>query len=96
VYTIAVIITQERPDSRDATSLIDEIVRDVASAYPPTSRHDLGPAQLATEGVAFFITRVDDVAPGCGGIKLCGHDFGEIKRLYVRPSFRRRGDWPGW
>src|SRR5204863_187661 len=28
---------------------------------------------------------------GCGGIKLFGTEYGETKRMYVRPQFRGRG-----
>ncbi len=27
---------------------------------------------------------------GCGGIKLFGRNYGELKRMYVRPEFRGR------
>jgi putative acetyltransferase len=35
--------------------------------------------------------RHDGIATGCGGIKLFGTDYGEIKRMYVRPAFRWLG-----
>ena len=28
---------------------------------------------------------------GCGGIQLFGTEYGELKRMYVRPEFRGRG-----
>ena len=28
---------------------------------------------------------------GCGGVKLFGREYGEVKRMYVRPDFRSRG-----
>jgi len=40
--------------------------------------------------VAFFVLRVDGHAAGCGGILLFGEDYGELKRIYVRPEFRGR------
>jgi len=43
------------------------------------------------EGVAFFVTRHDAAAAGCGGIQLFGSDYGEIKRMYVAPDHRGHG-----
>jgi ribosomal protein S18 acetylase RimI-like enzyme len=46
---------------------------------------------LIAEAVAFFVLRADGHAAGCGGIRLFGTEYGEIKRMYVRPEFRGRG-----
>jgi ribosomal protein S18 acetylase RimI-like enzyme len=36
------------------------------------------------------VLRVDGAPAGCGGIKLFGLEYGELKRMYVRPDFRGR------
>jgi len=41
--------------------------------------------------VAFFLLRADGIPAGCGGIQLFGAEYGEIKRMYVRPQFRGQG-----
>jgi GNAT superfamily N-acetyltransferase len=41
--------------------------------------------------VAFFVTRVNGAPAGCGGIQLFEKEYGELKRMYVRPSFRGMG-----
>src|SRR5262249_20625816 len=41
--------------------------------------------------VAFFVLRDNGVAAGCGGIQIFDTEFGELKRMYVRPMFRGRG-----
>jgi GNAT superfamily N-acetyltransferase len=46
---------------------------------------------LPAPRVAFFSIREDGAAAGCGGTKLFGGEYGEIKRTYVRPEFRGRG-----
>jgi len=43
------------------------------------------------EGVAFFVTRYDGEPAGCGGLKLFGKEYGEVKRMYVRPTYRGLG-----
>lgn len=89
--TMTVAIELERPDSADAMVLIEELESLLAPRYPRESRHGLSVERLIAEAVAFFVIRVDDAPAGCGGIKLVGTEYGELKRMYVRPAFRGRG-----
>ena len=84
-------IVPERPDTPDAHRLIDELQTHLESFYPPESRHGFSVDRLIKEGVAFFVLRADGAPAGCGGILLVGRDYGELKRMYVRPEFRGRG-----
>ena len=91
-----VMITDERPDSAAATELIAELELYLNSFYPPESQHGYSVEKLLNEGVAFFVARQDGIAVGCGAIKLVGSDhkgfgYGEIKRMYVRPTMRGLG-----
>jgi GNAT superfamily N-acetyltransferase len=86
-----VAITMERPDSADAVALITELEAVLTPLYPTESRHGLSVQRLIAEGVAFFVLRSDRVPASCGGIKLFGTDYGEVKRMYVRPQFRGSG-----
>jgi Acetyltransferases len=88
---MTVTILEERPDSPDASLLISELQNILEPLYPPESRHGYPIEKLLQEQVAFFVTRVDGVPAGCGGIKLFGSLYGEIKRMYVRPQFRGQG-----
>ena len=83
-------ITAEGPDTADAMLLIDELQTHLESFYPPESRHGFSVERLIKEGVAFFVLRVDGAPAGCGGIKLFDREYGELKRMYVRPEFRGR------
>ena len=85
------IIVAERPDSRDAITLITELEAYLDPLYPAESRHGLSVAQLLQEKVAFFVVRQDGAAAGCGGVQLFGSDYGEVKRMYIRPQFRGLG-----
>jgi len=87
---VLVTIAAERPDTADAIALIGELQTHLESFYPPESRHGFSVNKLIAQGVAFFILRVDGQAAGCGGIMLVGNEYGEIKRMYVRPEFRGR------
>jgi GNAT superfamily N-acetyltransferase len=88
---MSVIITRERPYTADAIALISELEAHLASLYPPESRHGFSVETLLAEDVPFFLLRYKETPAGCGGIKLFGIEYGEIKRMYVRPQFRSLG-----
>lgn len=88
---MATVIAAERPDTPDASSLIEELEAHLASFYAIESRHGLSVARLLSQQVAFFVTRHDGVAAGCGGVKVVGREYAEIKRMWVRPQFRGLG-----
>src|SRR5262245_46288388 len=85
------VIVAERPDTVDATLLIRELDGYLAPLYPQESRHGFSVEQLLREAVAFFVMCHDGMPVGCGGVKLFGMAYGEIKRMYVRPQFRGLG-----
>ena len=41
--------------------------------------------------MAFFVTRRDGIPAGCGGVHFFGNEYGELKRMFVRPHFRGLG-----
>jgi ribosomal protein S18 acetylase RimI-like enzyme len=84
-------ITQERPDTADSIALIEELESHLASYYPCESRHGYSVEKLIREEVAFFLIRDDGRPAGCGGVQLYGTEYGELKRMYVRPEFRGLG-----
>jgi putative acetyltransferase len=84
-------IVPERPDSADASALIAELEAHLVPLYPAESRHGFSIEKLIREKVAFFVIRADGFAAGCGGVKLFGTEYGEVKRMYVRPQFRGTG-----
>ncbi|MFL6260818.1 MAG: GNAT family N-acetyltransferase [Thermoanaerobaculia bacterium] len=88
---MSAVITPERPDTPDAVALIEELETHLASLYPAESRHGFSIEKLLQEEVAFFLLRAEGAPAACGGIKLFGTEYGELKRMYVRPAFRGRG-----
>src|SRR5688572_1242528 len=85
------IITPEHPAAPDAMALIAELDAHLEPLYPSESRHGFSVQKLITDSVAFFVIRVGGAPAGCVGIKLFGADYGEVKRMYVRPEFRGLG-----
>ena len=81
----------ERPDSADAIALVTELEAHLASRYPAESRHGYSVEKLIREGVVFFVARVDGAAAACGGVQIYGEEYAELKRMYVRPQWRRLG-----
>lgn len=84
-------ISLERPDNDDAKTLITELEAYLIPLSPPESRHGYSIEKLIKEDVPFFIMRQNGTAVGCGGVKIFGTEYGEIKRMYVRPQFRGLG-----
>ena len=88
---MSVSIVPERPDTIDAITLITELEAHLEPLYPAASRHGFSIDKLVAENVPFFILRYEGTVVGCGGVKLFGAEYGEIKRMYVRPQFRGMG-----
>ena len=86
-----VLIEKARPDSSEAVNLIAELEKYLQPLYPPSSQHGLSIEELIEEGVDFFILWEQGKAAACGGVKNVHGEYGEIKRLYVRPQFRGKG-----
>lgn len=85
-------ITQERPDTPDASGLISALEVELGDGrYPPESQHGYSVEKLIAQGVAFFVLRADGQPAGCGGVQLVGAAFGELKRMYTRPDLRGHG-----
>ena len=85
-------IVEVPPDSPDAVELIRELDAHLwTHPYPPQSRHAFSVDKLLHERVIFFVTRYEGQLAGCGGIKMFGADYGEVKRMFVRPQFRGKG-----
>ena len=74
------LITAERPDTPDALALIAELEAALEPLYPPESHYGLSVERLIAEAVPFFVLRSGGSAAGCGGVKLFGTAYGEIKR----------------
>lgn len=88
---MVILITPERPDTDEARLLIDELESHLAPFYPATSRHGYSVEKLIKQGVAFFVTRHNGIPAGCGGVQFFGKEYGELKRMFVRPPFRGLG-----
>lgn len=81
----------ESPDQPEVVRLIDELDAYQKPLYPAESHHGIDMAALLAPGVLFAVAREDSgAALGCGAI-VVEQGYGEVKRMYVRPSGRGRG-----
>jgi putative acetyltransferase len=91
-HSMEITIAEQQPDSPEALALLSELDEALwLHPYPPQSRHAFTVEKLLREGVAFFVARIGAEPAACGGLKIFGTDYGEVKRMYVRPVYRGRG-----
>jgi len=75
----------------EVIALIDELDAFQTVLYPPESHHGIDIDALSQPNVLFAVLRDEEGRPsGCGAI-VVGKDYGEIKRMFVRPHLRGRG-----
>ena len=74
----------------DVRGLVAELDRILSAEYPPEQRHGLALDAIFRPSIRFFVARLNGVAVGSGGVELFG-EFAELKRMYVRETFRGRG-----
>lgn len=78
----------------EVVQLIDELDAYQMPLYPIESHHGIDLDALSRPEVLFAVIRDDtNAAIGCGAVVLCTDDgeYGELKRMYVRPALRGRG-----
>ena len=84
-------ISIEHPDQPDVIQLIDDLDAYQKPLYPPECHYGIDIAALSAPNVLFAVARDGEgTAVGCGAIVM-EPDFGELKRMYVRPENRGQG-----
>jgi putative acetyltransferase len=84
-------IAFETPDQPEVHALITELDDYLLGLYPPESVYSLDVQALLQPNIQFAVARdAAGMAIGCAAIVLT-NEYGEIKRMYVRPAARGAG-----
>ncbi|MET3177699.1 UNVERIFIED_ORG: putative acetyltransferase [Variovorax guangxiensis] len=84
-------ISLESPAQPDVIQLIDDLDAYQKPLYPPECHYGIDIAALSASNVLFAVARDGEgTAVGCGAIVM-EPEFGELKRMYVRPENRGQG-----
>jgi putative acetyltransferase len=84
-------ITFETPDQPEVHELIGELDAYLYSLYPAENVYAMDVSSLLDPSVLFAVARdAAGVPVGCGAI-VVKPEYGEVKRMYVRPQARGQG-----
>jgi len=78
-------------DSALAETLVDEVQQEYVTRYGGRDETAVDAGQFAPPYGAFYVAMVDGEPIGCGGLRRHEDGVVEIKRMFVRSAYRRRG-----
>lgn len=88
---MAIHIQIEKPAGPEIAALIEERMAHSWAILPPQSIHTFDLSQLDRPSILFWTIRADDALAGCGALKDDADGSGEIKSMFIRPTWRGRG-----
>jgi GNAT superfamily N-acetyltransferase len=74
-----------------AQHLVERVQQEYVVRYGGRDAAVVVPAEFSPPLGLFLVAEVDGSPAGCGGWRAYGDGVAELKRMYVAPSFRRRG-----
>ena len=87
-----IVLVDEPFDGPVAAGLIDEVQQEYVVRYGGQDEAPVDAAEFApARGGAFLVAIADGEPVGCVGLRRHDAAMAEIKRMYVRPTHRRRG-----
>lgn len=84
-------IRREAADSKPAEALLLELDAELAERYPHLAIHGLHPGEAQDSKLIFLIARIGGEPAGCGALRPLDDTRVEVKRMFVRPTFRGQG-----
>ena len=87
----ALVLRDAALDGPEGLLLIDELQQEYVQRYGGPDETPVDPRQFDPPGGAFLIAELDGILIGCAGLRPFGPDVVELKRMFVRTDYRRRG-----
>jgi GNAT superfamily N-acetyltransferase len=78
-------------DDPVAHYLVEQVQQEYVVRYGGRDAAPVEPAEFLPPQGLFLVAEIDGEPAGCGAWRALPGDMAEIKRVYVEPSFRRRG-----
>ena len=82
------------PDDRAVVQLLHALDEEIRVRYDqPVEEYvlNLDPKEVAAGRGAFAVVWADEMAVGCGAVRLIDDETAELKRMYIAPEYRRQG-----
>lgn len=83
-------ISAESPLTPEARELIAELNAHLLTLTPPEFCFHLSVEEMADERTTFFVARDAGLPVGCGALYRHAPELAEVKRMYVRPPYRKK------
>ncbi|MGF9696146.1 MULTISPECIES: GNAT family N-acetyltransferase [Paenibacillus] len=77
--------------SEDSEQLIRELSLELGLLYGGDGTAGFQQSDVETPRAAFIVARLDGHPVGCGAIRPLDDQSVEVKRMYTRPAYRRKG-----
>jgi putative acetyltransferase len=78
-------------DDTDAQELIGELDKELLQRYPASSVHMLDLDKITNQSGTFLVGYVSGIAVSCCSVCEIEPGVGEVKRVFVKPQYRRKG-----
>ncbi len=88
---VAVQVCAESYDAAVVQELIEEMADDLAQYYGRRSYPPQDPSRWSPPQGTMLVAYLDDVAVACGAVVRHDDMTAEVKRMFTRPRYRRRG-----
>jgi putative acetyltransferase len=85
-----VLLELTRADRPETVTLIKELDDYLLRLYPRENTHLLNVQALIQPNIRFYMATYDQQVVGCGALRL-ETDYAEVKRMYVRSTYRGLG-----
>lgn len=85
-------VLRELPyDDPLAQQLVQDVQEEYVVRYGEPDAGPVEPGEFSAPHGAFLVAEVDGVPVGCAGLRRLDDDTVEIKRMFIRTPFRRKG-----